>query len=294
VLGGDGFIGSAISRTLSRGGVVVTSIGRPVGARSEERIEETMRAIAASAPNALVHAASPPMIDSDFLWEEERLRLLHISAIGVPTVIIGSAAVLAGSSPDVSGKYSETAVPHPLSTYGHFKFLQEQEAMALRSQGWPVAVVRVFNPLGPKMKSSLMLGKLLQQIVDRERSPELSGDIRMGDLSAYRDFCHVDDAADAIQAILELPALPDLLHIGSGLATLTRDIAEMALTESQRTDLRVIEEQSGSSGPARVISDSSRLHDSTGWQPRRTLHMAVKDALIAERDHDRTRLDVRA
>lgn len=283
VLGGDGFIGSAIVRAVRDGAVGVAVVGRQRGSSPTERVSDERQAICASAPAVIVHAATPPSIEDESTWDEEWSRLRVLSSLGIPTIIIGSAAVLAGSVGDAAGRFSEAAVQRPVSNYGYFKHAQEQESQALRKAGWQVSVVRLFNPIGPKMKPSLMLGKLLREIVNRERCPALAGEIGMGDLSAHRDYCHVDDAAEAVDAIIRLPVLPGVVHVGSGVATLTRDVAALALAEAERTDLRILEERSRPAGPARVIADPSLIHRLTGWSPRRTLPAAIHDALVAER-----------
>lgn len=291
VLGGDGFIGSAVARALRDRAVGVAIVRRPRAASPADRVSDGCQAVVASAPDVVVHAAAPPSIEDDWAWDEERSRLRALASLRIPTIIIGSAAVLAGSAGDAAGRLSEAVVPRPLSPYGHFKHAQEQESQALRHAGWPVCVVRLFNPIGPAMKPSLMLGTLVQQIVARERCPTLAGEISMGDLSAHRDYCHVDDAADAIEAIIRLPVVPHVVHVGSGEATLTRDVAAMALAEAERPGLRILEEPSRSAGPARVIGDPSLIHRLTGWSARRTIPTAIRDALAAERTAQRSRAE---
>lgn len=278
MLGGRGFVGSAIGRAMRARGAAVASIGR-----DDYRESDLASVVSATAPDVIVHAAAPPVSGSEYQWAEEASRLRALAALQIPSIVIGSAAILAGAPPDAGERYSEAAQPHPLSPYGHFKHAQEQEALALREAGWPVCVVRLFNAIGAGMKTSLMLGHLVRQIVERERSPQLDGAIQMGDLSAYRDFCHVDDAAEAVDALARVRPLPPIVHVASGAATLSRDLAEMAVARSSRTDIRIIENKSAGAGPARVTGDTSLLQRLTGWSARRSLSDAVEAALAAER-----------
>lgn len=280
VLGGSGFVGAAIVRAAQRLRFETVSLEKPAAADSPARAAETAAAITSCEPQIIVHAA-------DTRNGEDEIHLLsRLARLAIRTIIIGSAAVLAGSPPDIEGRHSEKAAPRPIGAYGEFKLWQESEVLGLRAKGWIASVARLFNPIGPGMGVHLMLGRLVREIVQREQTREAPSLIEMGPLSAVRDFMHVDDAAEGVLAVSLLEEAPALIHVACGKGHSARQIARMALAMSTRQDLEIDETREAASQSAaadRVIGDSSLLRHLTGWKPERSIEFAVAEALSAER-----------
>jgi nucleoside-diphosphate-sugar epimerase len=256
------------------------SVGKPVSAHARERIAGVVAAVTDYEPQLIVHAASSPGAD------EESHLLSGLATVGIRTTIIGSAAVLAGSRPDVEDRHSENAPTRPISRYGEFKLWQETKALELRAKGWAVAVARLFNPIGPGMRAHLMLGRLVREIVRRERMQDVAPQIEIGSLSAVRDFIHVDDAADAVLEASLISETPSVIHIACGEGLPVRHIARTAVAMSTRKDLELCETltaPSESATVARMVGDAALLLRLTGWKPTRSVESAVWDALSAER-----------
>ena len=89
--------------------------------------------------------------------------------------------------------------------------------------GLDAVVLRVFNPVGPGSPAASLPGRLADEL--RRALPD--GTVRVGDLSAYRDFVDVRDVAQAVGLAVTAPGpLPPVLNIGSGTATPVRELAE--------------------------------------------------------------------
>src|SRR5208283_1183645 len=85
--------------------------------------------------------------------------------------------------------------------------------LAAAMRGQPVLVARLFNPVGVGMPGGLALPSFARQIVSPEPNPVL----RVGDLSAERDFLNVDEAARLLLALAAMPDWPwPVVNVCSG------------------------------------------------------------------------------
>jgi GDP-L-fucose synthase len=85
-----------------------------------------------------------------------------------------------------------------------------------------------------------------------------------GDGSAVREFLHAEDAATAIQAVLEKWNSPELINIGSGRGTTIKELAELV---AERIGVSKIEwDTTQPVGISRKTFDISRIK-SLGWNP---------------------------
>lgn len=104
---------------------------------------------------------------------------------------------------------------HPLnaqSPYAATKVGADQLAISFqRSFDMPVAVIRPFNTFGPRQSTRAVLPTIITQIAAGQNS------IRLGNLSATRDFCYVQDTVAGFIAIAEADAaIGEVINIGSG------------------------------------------------------------------------------
>ncbi len=90
-----------------------------------------------------------------------------------------------------------------------------------------------------------------------------------GDGTAVREFLYVDDAADAIAAILSHPNPPDLINIGTGEGTTIRNLVDLMVWISG-SGVKVEWDATKPTGIQEKTFDISRI-SSLGWLPKTTL-----------------------
>lgn len=147
----------------------------------------------------------------------------------------------------------------------------------VRSSGIDATVLRVFNPVGAGMAPDSMPGRAAAAIAEA-----LAGGadtISMGDLSASRDFIDVRDVAAALVAASRVHNLPPVINLGSGRATLARElVAELAGVAGFMG--LVLEKAAGSSRSEAVdyqCADIGLARRHLAWEPMRSLRDAVTE-----------------
>ncbi|MEQ4302988.1 NAD(P)-dependent oxidoreductase [Plantactinospora sp. B6F1] len=203
-------------------------------------------------------------------------KLIEAVAAGAPDarlVRLGSAAEYGPVRPGEAVR--ETDPANPISDYGVSQFaatrLVEIAAAAGRVDG---VVLRVFNPVGPGLPVTNVLGRtarLLRDAVDNGRDH-----IALGLLDTHRDFVDVRDVAQAVEAVLRaVDPAERVYNVASGLAVRTRDAVEMlaraaGFTGEFRSD-ELSPTAARSSGVAWMCGDISRAGKALDWAPRHGL-----------------------
>ncbi len=121
---------------------------------------------------------------------------------------------------------SEQAEPRPVGPYGVSKLAGTELVLA---SGLDAAVLRVFDVVGPGAPTASLFGRLaegLRRALERDENQ-----VRMPDLSGYRDFVDVRDVARAIRAAA-VSAATGVINIGSGHAVRARDAAQLLVRAS--------------------------------------------------------------
>ncbi|MFF7725158.1 NAD-dependent epimerase/dehydratase family protein [Streptomyces sp. NPDC008001] len=281
VLGGTGFLGRhAAERLRALPGAQVLAAGR--SPRADLPLD-LARADAGRLASALREAAPHAVVNCAGAVGGSAVGLTGVNALG-PAVLC---AALAEGAPEArlvhlgsAAEYgpgdrarTETDPAAPLGLYGAAKLAG---TLAVTGSGLDAAVLRVFNPVGPGAPAASLPGRLARLL--RDAPPD--GRVRVGDLSAHRDFVDARDVADAVALAVTAPGpLPPVLNIGSGTARPVRAVAE-GLIAAAGFRGRLDEDGDGSPRSAAVPwqeADVSLARKALGWNPRRPLAESLTD-----------------
>ena len=159
---------------------------------------------------------------------------------------------------------------HPLvgqSPYSASKIAADQVAFSYWSSfSVPVTTIRPFNTYGPRQSQRAFIPSLMVQL--------LAGatELRLGSLEPTRDLTFVQDTARGFADVLESDGgLGEVFNMGSGFEISMRDIVALACQISgERPEITVDSERirPADSEVERLWSDSSKMRDTFGWQPR--------------------------
>jgi len=236
LLGADGFIGRRVAdRLLLDEGHQVTVLGRSDTA--DIRFDLTAgspgalaRFLDAVAPQAVINCAgatygtSRALIKANTLAVATVCEAIRRSREPARLVHIGSAAEY-GPMPS-GGPIPESAEPRPSGPYGVSKLAGTELVLA---SGLDALVLRVFDVVGPGSPTASLFGRLAEGL--RRALEQDESQVRMPDLSGYRDFVDVRDVARAIQAAA-VSAATGVINIGSGHAVRAREAAQLLVRAS--------------------------------------------------------------
>ncbi len=169
------------------------------------------------------------------------------------------------------------------SPYAKSKLAMEEAARELRKNGQDCVVVRPFNHIGPGQG----LGFLIPDLADKlKRADPANPQITAGNLRTIRDFTDVRDIAKAYTDLATSEVLEyDLYNVCSGSGQSGEDIVK-ALCSSLNINFAELTINTDPSlirptDPPKIIGDSSRLQEDTGWEPEIPLSKTVED-IVAE------------
>jgi GDP-4-dehydro-6-deoxy-D-mannose reductase len=148
--------------------------------------------------------------------------------------------------------------------------------------------LRPFNHIGPRQSEQFVVSAFAAQIARIEAGRQ-APIIRVGNLAAERDFTDVRDMVRAYALAARHGQVPLAYNIGSGRCVSIRWLLDTLLTFSER-DIAV-EPDPARMRPAdvpRVVSDSRRFREHTGWEPQISIEQTLFDVLEYWRGHVRT------
>jgi nucleoside-diphosphate-sugar epimerase len=230
VLGSTGYLGTHVARRLSAlPGALVLAAGRSPAAQytidlASVRPEQLAKTLAAAAPDTVVNCAGATGNDAVTLAEVNArgpavlCAALRAAAPAARLVHLGSAAEYGPGTPGTP--MTESAATRPVGPYGATKLAG---TAVVTASGLDAVVLRVGNPVGPGAPPTGLPGRITGLL--RAAGPDPDAVLRLGDLSAYRDFVDVRDVARAVVHAVSAPGpLPPVLNIGGGRAVPVRDL----------------------------------------------------------------------
>ncbi|MFG2817887.1 NAD-dependent epimerase/dehydratase family protein [Kitasatospora sp. NPDC048365] len=236
LLGADGFIGRRVAdRLLVEDGLQTTVLGRRDSA--DIRFDLTTgspgalaRFLDAVAPQVVINCAgatygtSRALIRANTLAVATVCEAIRRSREPARLVHIGSAAEYGPVPP--AGPIPESAEPRPVGPYGVSKLAGTELVLA---SGLDALVLRIFDVVGPGSPTASLFGRLAEGL--RRALEQDEHQVRMPDLSGYRDFVDVRDVARAVQAAA-VSAATGVINIGSGHAVRAREAAQLLVRAS--------------------------------------------------------------
>ncbi|MFD6665822.1 NAD-dependent epimerase/dehydratase family protein [Micromonospora chalcea] len=278
LFGASGFIGAHVRRELA----ATADVACP--SRDEcdlvAAAPETLRALLDTVrPDAVVNCAGAVSGAADDLVRANTLaaaKLVDAVADAAPRarlVRLGSAAEY--GSVRFGAAAAEDHPPAPVSAYGVSQAAATRLVeLAVAAGRVDAVVLRVFNPVGPGMPRTTLLGRvaaLLSGLAPGE-------DLRTGPLDAYRDFVDVRDVAAAVRRAVTVTApRARVLNVASGRAVPVRDAVHLLISVAGRP-VRVREDRPPSPRSADVgwvRADVGRAASVLGWTPEHDLHDSV-------------------
>jgi GDP-4-dehydro-6-deoxy-D-mannose reductase len=286
VTGGTGFVGPWLVRHLEEAGDEVIVAGHDVDVTDAKALDA---AVADAAPEAVYHLAALANVAES--WEAPA-RTFEVNAVGTlhlleaarrveprPRVLlVGSAEVYGVVSPDQLPITEDTPL-RPVTPYAASKVAAEYLGLqAHLGHGLAVVRARSFNHVGPAQAGSFVVADLARRIAEAERTGSRA--LRVGNLSARRDFTDVRDVVRAYRLLVERGEPGQAYNVCSGRDLAIEDLAGRLLALAG-ADL-ALETDPALVRPVDVPvlrGDNARIRAATGWEPRIDLDDTLRDVL---------------
>ena len=296
ITGITGFCGRHLAAQLKAQGAVVCGIARrPTvldgmdelywGDVSDATFMQA--AVLDAQPTHIYHLAGilTPNADLDYLLSvhangmQNLLEAIVHADLG-PAIVVTSSSAVYGTVGTNDIPLREGQPFRPVSNYAVSKVTQEMVAYAYYARhGLKIVRTRSFNLVGPGQPASLVCAAFAQQIAQIEAGlaePVL----RVGNLTAQRDFVDVRDATRAFQLLAQLGKPGAVYNVCAGAAVTIQTMLDLLLAHA-KTAIRVEPD------PARMrasdvplsVGKHRRLRAATGWQPHIALEQSLTDLL---------------
>lgn len=199
-------------------------------------------------------------------------------ARGGARVVFSSTAEIYGTVPENELPISEARPVAPPSPYAMSKAAAERWVL---SRGG--VVMRTFNVTGRGQLPVFALPAFAAQLAEiaAGRSQPV---LRVGNLSARRDFVHPEDAAEAFALVAERGEAGTVYNLASGTATSIGEALDRLIARSGlQVQVEIDPERFRPVDVPVLQGDASRLR-ALGWSPRRTLDDALSELWDAARE----------
>lgn len=168
----------------------------------------------------------------------------------------------------------------PNSPYAVSKVAQDFLGLSyFLSYSLPVVRVRPFNHIGPRQSEGFVAPAFAKQIALIEAGLQ-EPVIRVGNLSAQRDFSDVRDVARAYHLAVTRGQPGEVYNIGSGLPRSIKMLLDTLLSFStMQIRVEFDPERMRPSDTPVAFCDAGKLRAATGWEPRISFEQTLRDVL---------------
>ncbi len=255
--------------------------------RAPDAVEDLISTIQ---PDHIYHMAAQTFVPRSFEAPWETLETNIRSQVNLiqaclkhdlkPRILVVASAEIYGVVTPEDLPIVEDRPLAPSSPYGVSKVAQDVlGAQYFRSHELPIMRARPFNHFGPGQNERFVAPAFASQIA-RIEAGEQAPKIRVGDLSAKRDFTDVRDIVRAYGLIMEKGTPGEAYNVASGQA---RSIQELLDTLIRLAGVDItVEVDESRLRPVNIpelTGSIARLQAATGWAPERSFEDTLLDVL---------------
>ncbi|MFJ4391931.1 GDP-mannose 4,6-dehydratase [Pseudomonas soli] len=286
--GANGFVGRVLRTYLVSAGwsVIGTSSSHSAPAHADDILLDVTDADALAGvvkrvqPDAVVHLAAVTHVPTSLREPQLTWRTNVLGTVNLLEAVkhhAPHAFVLFVSSSEVYGEAFKAGVALdeqsrclPMNPYAASKLAAELACQQHWRQGFPGAIARPFNHIGPGQSPDFVTASFARQVANIEAGLQPPV-MRVGNLDACRDFLDVRDVCKAyvqLLALTDIPVQSRVFNIASGHATKIRDVLDVMLQQSvMDIDIQLDPERLRPSDIPFAVGDSRHMLDATGWRP---------------------------
>lgn len=302
VTGANGFVGRrVVQRLLADGHGVVAAVGPDATTGAFPPAVSTIsldvandlsvRSVVATPVDAVIHLAAIALTRAA---DRDPALAWSVNAEGTARLVAALAAssgkrrplFLLASTADVyawqTRPIKEGDCVQPSTAYSASKLGAELAArLAAASGDLQTIIARPFPHSGPGQEDSFWIPARARLLTEAKRHGWAA--VPVGDLTAVRDYLHVDDVADAYALLLARGTPGEVYNIASGRPVTLDEIHSrleqlIGISPKREVDASQVRREAR----PYLVGDASKLRAATGWSPRRSLDDILRGVLDAE------------
>lgn len=281
ITGSQGFVGHYLRQELEHNGYTVTGLDIQTGEGvvvtdllNQDAVNDVILQLQ---PDVIFHLAGQANVAKSWSIPQKTVELNVVAAINLMEAVRQKKPdcrmVLVGSSDQYgnlgeAGKLvSETLVTKPQTPYAVSKKAQEEMAQVyVRAHELNISMTRSFNHAGAGQGKGFLIPDFASGIVAVERGEQSC--LKVGNLTAKRDFTHVKDVVRAYRLIAEKGYAGEVYNVGSGVTYSAQEILD-ELCQLAKCQISV-EQDAAKMRPSDtpvICCDHRKLTQHTGWEP---------------------------
>ncbi len=289
ITGASGFVGRhVIRRLLAEGEEVSATHWEDAPAISGVELHEVdvldgealARVVERARPQGVIHLAGLSHVGESWTRMDDYFRVNVLGTENVlraargARVVLASSAEVYGAVPEAEQPIGEDRPLAPGSPYALSKAAAERLAVALGDGD--ALIVRSFNLVGAGQALRFALPSFASQLA-AIRDGRAEPVIRVGNLSARRDFVHVEAAAEAYALLLRRGEGGTVYNLASGRALSMAEALERLLSISGvEACIQPDPERMRPVDQPLLVGDPARL-EALGWRPEPGFDRAIED-----------------
>lgn len=306
IIGGAGFVGKYLIRQLIGElghEVVVTKMSHETLDISEVQVRDlnileedsVERLLKEEHPDYIFHMAAQSSVAVS--WKNPQLTVdVNVKgAVNIletlrkldykPRVMLIGSGEEYGNIPLEAVPINEKCVMIPGNIYAATKACQNMLGKIYAdAYGLQIMMVRAFNHIGPNQAPIFVVADFCKQVAEIEAGKR-EAVLRVGNLSAKRDFTDVRDVVRAYSMLISKGMAGETYNIGSGKAIAIEDVLKVIL-ENSKADIQVEVDKTRFRPVDVPIIEANidKINQLTGWNPQIPLIRTIQDTLDYWRD----------
>jgi len=293
ITGSQGFVGHYLRKELTDYGYEVIGLDIQAGNATLQvdllNAQQVLDAVKTVEPDIVIHLAGQANVGRSWQIPQTTVEINVVGTINLMEAIrkVNPAIrlVLVGSSDEygnlgmAGADVKETLETKPQTPYAVSKKAQEDMARVyVRAYGMNICMTRSFNHGGAGQKEGFMIPDFSAGIVRIERGE--ANMLRVGNLSAKRDFTHVKDIVRAYRLIAEKGRTGEVYNVGSGKTYSAQEILDK-LCAMAKCQVKVVTDPAKmrpSDTPV-IRCNRDKLTRDTGWEPEYEIEDILQDTI---------------
>jgi nucleoside-diphosphate-sugar epimerase len=273
VIGGSGFIGRRLVRSLNAEGTEVYSPGR-------DALDVAAGIFPSLSVDLVVHLAARTFVPDSWIDPADFFRVNAQGTVNVLDYCRRTKAQLIYVSGYCYGvpkslPLSESTQLHPNNPYAFSKYAAEDACHFFfgffQTQ---VSILRPFNVYGPGQSSHFLIPRIVEQAIDPSAS-----EIVVEDDTPRRDYVHVDDLIGAIGSLRRNPRPGATFNVGSGQSFSVAELAHLACRAANVSKPVVSRGNRRVHDIPDVVADITAIREAIGWSPSINLLDGLRDMI---------------